>query len=1063
MLKRGLLFLFIGVLLVNVVFVSAAFELTGRASLDNSIWEAESQYPDAQLTARAGITPDSFLYFAEDLIFSRFRSDLENREVKVAEIIEVSEEGNTEAAERSLERYERYAENLAREISPDQTSEVTSSAIAIRRAVSNSQIEEEFALEVLNWEGTIITSVETATVIFETCTELSLSDPVEYSRFCGTTSDSPRWLRNLDRDLIRQQENEVRLFGNVVSECIESSGQTCSCESLSFGEFSEICSMTSSLVSECTDGEETSCQEISENLPAELLNTEMPSYLENLFDTVSSEILQVQIENNYLPGACEEQNLLNPRDCKNYLDENRDSLFPLDPTPRVPPLDPTLPPIKPPRPPGGGGGGGGGGSDPTPDPTPDPEPPVPDPDPTPAPAPTISFGANPNSITSGSSSTLAWSSTNANSCTSSGGWSGLRVVSGVQVVTPTQTTTYTLTCSGDGGSATSSVTVTVTTTSPPPEPDPDPDPEPPPSDGINARSLTANTAQQVTSVTTSSVSPASGSVVLIWVSQTAGAGTSTPTATGLGTSWTLVDTSVRSPPGPRRLSVLRGAPTTSGTLTLNLGGPTENVIWSVVEHTGVDTSSPIVQTATSAANIFETSALATLSSAGQTGSATTGAIFTGGAEAMTPGSGFTQLSQQSRGVSTTGSFWMLTEFKSSFDSTVDASWNTPVHWLALGVELRAGGGTPSPPPPEPPPEDPEAPTISFSASPTSITSGSSSTLTWSSTNANSCTASGGWSGSRSTSGSSSVSPTATTSYTLSCTGDGGSASSSVSITVNAPLPPPSGDCDITVNAASVSGSGVNSAVASASQGDVVCLVRSFTLSHTTSLGNARDGVNSQLFSASVPGITVDGSGATVTGNFQGGDNIAIQVSASNVRITGFTIRTGFIVIADGTSGVQIDNNDISESVSPSGNFGLIRSLGGTTSGPRDITISDNYLHDMYTCGPGSSTSACSGVGSDVNPQPWNTFTGASLINGASIFKQGVDNGGDGTHRVTNNRIERVPALFTFKRSGNDVGILTGNTFADSLRTGRQEGNSLTLSGNTYSNVGSCNDCWTASA
>ena len=73
----------------------------------------------------------------------------------------------------------------------------------------------------------------------------------------------------------------------------------------------------------------------------------------------------------------------------------------------------------------------------------------------------VNIAANPASITSGSSSTLTWSSTNANSCTASGGWSGTKATSGTQAVSPTATTTYTLSCTGSGGTASQSTTVTV--------------------------------------------------------------------------------------------------------------------------------------------------------------------------------------------------------------------------------------------------------------------------------------------------------------------------------------------------------------------------------------------------------------------------------------------------------------------------------------------------------------------------------------------------------------------------------------------------------------------------
>ncbi len=76
--------------------------------------------------------------------------------------------------------------------------------------------------------------------------------------------------------------------------------------------------------------------------------------------------------------------------------------------------------------------------------------------------PTVSLSASPTSVSSGSASTLTWSSTNATSCTTSGAWTGSKATSGTQSTgNLTTTSTYTLTCTGTGGSANASATVTV--------------------------------------------------------------------------------------------------------------------------------------------------------------------------------------------------------------------------------------------------------------------------------------------------------------------------------------------------------------------------------------------------------------------------------------------------------------------------------------------------------------------------------------------------------------------------------------------------------------------------
>ncbi len=77
--------------------------------------------------------------------------------------------------------------------------------------------------------------------------------------------------------------------------------------------------------------------------------------------------------------------------------------------------------------------------------------------------PTVTLAANPSNVIAGNASTLTWSSTNATSCTASGGWTGSRATSGTQGTgSLNATTSYTLTCNGPGGSANQTATVTTT-------------------------------------------------------------------------------------------------------------------------------------------------------------------------------------------------------------------------------------------------------------------------------------------------------------------------------------------------------------------------------------------------------------------------------------------------------------------------------------------------------------------------------------------------------------------------------------------------------------------------
>ncbi len=74
----------------------------------------------------------------------------------------------------------------------------------------------------------------------------------------------------------------------------------------------------------------------------------------------------------------------------------------------------------------------------------------------------LTLSASDTLISSGSSVTLSWSASNANSCQASGGWSGSRPLSGSETVGPlTQETGFTLSCSGDGGGSVRQVTVRI--------------------------------------------------------------------------------------------------------------------------------------------------------------------------------------------------------------------------------------------------------------------------------------------------------------------------------------------------------------------------------------------------------------------------------------------------------------------------------------------------------------------------------------------------------------------------------------------------------------------------
>ena len=77
--------------------------------------------------------------------------------------------------------------------------------------------------------------------------------------------------------------------------------------------------------------------------------------------------------------------------------------------------------------------------------------------------PTVNLQLTPNTVAMGQSATLTWSASGAQSCTASGGWSGVQPTTGRLSTAPlTASTSYTLTCTGSGGAAAQSQQVVVT-------------------------------------------------------------------------------------------------------------------------------------------------------------------------------------------------------------------------------------------------------------------------------------------------------------------------------------------------------------------------------------------------------------------------------------------------------------------------------------------------------------------------------------------------------------------------------------------------------------------------
>ena len=445
------------------------------------------------------------------------------------------------------------------------------------------------------------------------------------------------------------------------------------------------------------------------------------------------------------------------------------------------------------------------------------------------PAPTATISANPTSVSSGGSSTLTWSSTNATSCTASGGWSGSKAVSGTQTLTNlTATATYSITCTGAGGtSPAASATVTVSggggvgtysifTTQTPAGSYTD-------GTGVNyelGTKFMSNTAGQITGIRFYKASQETGTATRtgrIWSStgtllasvvfsgETASGwqtqNLTTPLSIAANTTY-VVSVNTRSAyyvatnnglassisNGP--LSTIVGANGVYG----NPGAyPTNtwqasNYFRDVVFTTGTpgDTTAPSTPTNLAAIAISSSQINLTWNASTDNVAVTGYQIFRDGTLLTT----VTGTSYSNTGLTPSTAY-------SYYVRATDAAGNFSANSNTVSATTQAA----TPPP-----------TVMLSANPQSIGTGDSSTLSWTSSNASSCTGTG-FSTGGTTSGSAVVTPSATTVYSISCTGAGGTGTNTVTVSVGAlaALPTidfPSGTFTwTTTNAVSCSASG----------------------------------------------------------------------------------------------------------------------------------------------------------------------------------------------------------------------------------------------------------------
>ncbi len=163
--------------------------------------------------------------------------------------------------------------------------------------------------------------------------------------------------------------------------------------------------------------------------------------------------------------------------------------------------------------------------------------------------------------------------------------------------------------------------------------------------------------------------------------------------TGNGLTWANINrqcfSSAGAPVHTVELWRTMGASPSTGTVDFGFGGSTQlNAAWAVIECTSPDTSGSngsgaIVQSAT---NLVEpgTSLTVTLGAFGDAGNATLGVFGLATNQAVTPGTGFTELAEEQNSEGIT----LQVQWRNDNDTSVDASWSS-IDAGGVAIEIKA--------------------------------------------------------------------------------------------------------------------------------------------------------------------------------------------------------------------------------------------------------------------------------------------------------------------------------------------------------------------------------------
>jgi len=255
-----------------------------------------------------------------------FQDDLENMRERFAEIRTLIRRGEIEEAKELLVYYREFADNLEREVTPEQKDEVVKLTKIIRREIRGmdamlSDVDREEFDEISEKAKDVGIAAEIAATIEALCEQLAEVSPKEYDRVCGgIDEDTPEWRREQHRELTSEQEEEAREFFEIMSQCIETSGRECRCADISVVAFADKCAVIAPLEAICDDESipedeaEAACDEVDEI--TEDIEDLLPDYLLDVLDQVIEGFEDNEFDQHGPPEECEEAGVFDREGCE---------------------------------------------------------------------------------------------------------------------------------------------------------------------------------------------------------------------------------------------------------------------------------------------------------------------------------------------------------------------------------------------------------------------------------------------------------------------------------------------------------------------------------------------------------------------------------------------------------------------------------------------------------------------------------------------------------------------------------------------------------------------------